>query len=89
MSFFKKPVIWVSIVFIIIAVYFLFLRGGNQEPVFETATRKNILEEVSITGRVKPAEEVGLAFLYGGRVSQVLRGIGDRVKVGDLRRRPD
>jgi RND family efflux transporter MFP subunit len=47
-----------------------------------TVTRGNIAEEVSVTGRVKSAESVNLAFEKGGKIKNVSVQVGDRVSPG-------
>lgn len=46
------------------------------------AERKNVVSEVSVTGRVKAAESVDLAFIGSGRVAAIGAGVGDKVKAG-------
>jgi RND family efflux transporter MFP subunit len=49
---------------------------------FAQVERRDIKQEVSVTGRVKPSEEVSLAFEKGGRVSGVYAKVGSRVQSG-------
>jgi len=82
----KKPVIIVSIVAIVVVVAGYFYFSGSKKPNYEfaIAKRADIVQEVSVTGRVKPAENVDLAFEKGGRVARVYVRVGDKVKSGDL-----
>ncbi len=49
----------------------------------------NISQELSFTGKVKPAEEVELSFEKGGRIEAVLADIGKKVGVGETLARLD
>lgn len=51
---------------------------------FVMAERQTIIQEVSVTGRVKPAESVDLAFERSGRVTSVGAIVGDKVKTGQV-----
>lgn len=51
---------------------------------FEKVERRDIKQEVSVTGRVKPAQDVDLAFEKGGRVAHVYARVGDKVRAGAL-----
>jgi len=85
MSFFKTKtgiliiVIIVSIIGILIA-----RRGGDAQIETVMATRGNISEEVSVTGRVEPLERVNLSFETGGRVDYVAVDVGERVFRGSV-----
>lgn len=56
-----------------------------KPPVYEFATvmRRDIIQEVSVTGRVTPAEDVSLAFQTSGRVAKTYVKVGDTVRAGD------
>lgn len=85
-KFFKRPLFIIPAVFIILiiaaAVYFT----REKPPVYEfvAAERGELVQEVSVTGRVKPAESVELAFEVGGKVSLVYAAVGDSVKAGQI-----
>lgn len=77
------------------AVFLLVLLAGGaaashylkpKPPVYEFAQveRRDIKQEVSVTGRVKPSSEVSLAFEKGGRVSRVYAKVGARVQAGTI-----
>ena len=85
-SFLKKPLFFIPVLFIIggiIISYFIFSGGSANN--FETATAQisNLKEEVSVTGQVKPSEEVSLAFEKSGKVSSVFVSVGDKVYIGE------
>ena len=64
--------------------YLLFFSRGSS--VFETviAARGNIKQEVSVTGKVRPVENVDLAFDKTGKVSRAYVKIGDKVLSGQF-----
>ncbi len=81
----KRPMYIVLIIVAILAgwgvwAYF----AGKNTPAFELTTVKKgeISQEVSITGRVKPAQSVDLAFERGGKVARINVAIGDKVVAG-------
>jgi len=78
-----RTAIFILIIVALAAVVF-FLRA--DEPVIETteAVLGTIVEEVSVTGRVKPVEQVALAFEKGGRVAGLFASVGSRVSTGGL-----
>lgn len=81
----KKYKIYIIIAVIIIigaAAYFFF--SGTETPAYESALaeRGNVVQEVSVTGKVKPASSVDLAFETSGRVVWVNTQVGDRVFAG-------
>lgn len=53
--------------------------AGDTAPETIVVTRGILSEEVSVTGKVKPAESVALAFEKGGRVARVYAQVGDKV----------
>ncbi|MBN2198189.1 efflux RND transporter periplasmic adaptor subunit [Candidatus Wolfebacteria bacterium] len=82
-KFFKKPIVIIVTIFVLIgASYFIF--GGSKKPDYEfiTVQKADIIQEVSVTGRVKPAHDVNLAFENSGRVSKIFVGVSDSVVAG-------
>jgi HlyD family secretion protein len=82
-KFYKRPWVIVSAVILIIIIYFGFLR--HKAPVYSTVIvqRGNVIQEVSVTGMVKPAENVDLAFEKSGKISYVNVQVGDMVTAGE------
>jgi HlyD family secretion protein len=58
-------------------------RSGSSSNSF-TVTKTDLTEQVTVTGKVKAADEVDLAFELSGRVVSVPVQVGDKVKRGDL-----
>lgn len=50
----------------------------------ETATAeiKTITQEVSVTGKIKPADSIDLSFEKPGKINKIYAAVGDRVKSG-------
>lgn len=49
---------------------------------FIVAEKSDLIQEVSVTGSIKPADEVDLGFEIGGKVSNVSVDVGDKVFAG-------
>ena len=82
--FIKKPI--VIILLILIAGGFLwytsFVKKDISDIEYITAEKGELVQEVSVIGRVKPTRSVNLAFEKSGRVSWINAIIGDKVFVG-------
>lgn len=74
-----------SAVFIGVGVY-AYVQLSSDTVQYETAvvSRRDMQEEVSVTGEVKPTEEVLLAFEVGGKVAAVNADVGDVVARGQI-----
>lgn len=84
-NFLKKPIVIISFIILIggvIGGYAYF--GGDSAPAYDfiVAEKRDIIQEVSVTGRVKPAENVDLAFEKAGKVSRVYADAGNKIGVG-------
>lgn len=62
--------------------YFYFTRESSPVYEFILAKRGDIIQEVSVTGRVKPSESVDMAFERSGTISRIGVKIGDKVMAG-------
>ncbi|MEK7169376.1 MAG: efflux RND transporter periplasmic adaptor subunit [Patescibacteria group bacterium] len=84
MNYFKKPWVLAVLGIVIVIAVFLVFSGKSKSP-FETArvVRGSVSEEVSVTGKVKPAKNVDLAFEKSGRIAAVNAQVGDRVYIGE------
>ena len=77
------------IIFIILAVvggsgYFYFIKKNPSVYDFTIVKRGDVIQDVSVTGRVKPAQKVDLAFEKSGKISRVYAAIGSLIKTGQL-----
>lgn len=73
------------VIFIVIVVgaliAFSFLKKPAENRSFVTIERGTVVQELSVTGKVKPAQSVDLAFISGGKVSYVFsNGYQETVK---------
>ena len=60
--------------------------GRGKKPALELVkvARGDIVQEVNVTGRLKPTQEVSLAFERGGKISHHYAKIGDQVHAGQI-----
>jgi len=84
-SFLKKPWVIVAIVLIVVVVVYLFATSGKKSPYeFAEARLGDVSQEVSVTGKVNPAESVDLAFEKSGKVASIAVSVGDKVAAGQV-----
>ncbi|GMQ94902.1 MAG: hypothetical protein BMS9Abin13_012 [Patescibacteria group bacterium] len=76
-------IIVVSVTLLILVWGFVKFKGEEIPHDFIVVEKSELVLEVSVTGRVKPAESVSLSFEKGGKISRVAAGVGERVKAGD------
>jgi len=79
---------WVIISSVVLIAGGLVYSGMNRKKTVQyesvLATRANLVQEVSVTGRVKPAESADLAFEMGGKVEKIEVSVGDLVEKGKV-----
>ncbi|MBI2474904.1 HlyD family efflux transporter periplasmic adaptor subunit [Candidatus Uhrbacteria bacterium] len=82
----KRKVYIPAIILIIIILGIVFLSNRGDKQKFDTAVaqRIDLTQEVSVTGRVKPAQSVELAFEKGGKISAVYADVGKDVLTGQI-----
>ncbi|MCX6790691.1 MAG: biotin/lipoyl-binding protein, partial [Candidatus Gribaldobacteria bacterium] len=80
-------------IIIIISAVLVFIIGGgillnkSQQKLpyeYTTVKKQNLVQEVTVTGKVKPAQNVQLSFEKSGRVSKIFKQVGDKVAVNDF-----
>ena len=76
----RKKLLAVVVVVIGIAVWAVFFRSA-EKPTYEiiTTQKADLVQEVSVTGKVKPAQAVDLQFESSGRVASVNYKVGNKV----------
>jgi len=83
---FKKP--WFIILIIIILVILLGIIFSSKKPKIASSVAEvkygNVLKEVSVTGRVRSATNVDLAFERTGKVAKIYVKTGDQVLPGQI-----
>jgi len=79
----KKYLIFGGILIVVIGLTsFFVLRDGKTDYEYSVVEKTNLSQEVNVTGKVKPARKVDLAFESSGKVSGVTVKVGDRVYIG-------
>src|SRR3989344_1565726 len=84
LSFLLRPKVYIPVIVVVLAAggYFFFGRGdGNGIEISEVRVL-DIIQEVSVTGRVEPIESVDLSFEKSGRIRSVNARGGDTVALG-------
>lgn len=76
----KKFYIPAAIIVVIIVV--LSLRQEKEAYTYASVVRADVVQEISVTGKVKPVQSVSLSFEQGGRISSVAAKVGDTVSAG-------
>lgn len=84
--FFKKPWVLAVLAIIVIGIVWGAMRWNRTQTTYDTVVvkRADIARLVSVTGKVKPAQNVDLAFEKGGRVAAVRVAVGAKVLAGAL-----
>ncbi|HAS84538.1 MAG TPA: hypothetical protein DCS23_00470 [Candidatus Yonathbacteria bacterium] len=86
MQFSKKQIIWGSIIIAVGTIIF-FVATNKKDAVLPNTTtikRGDVIQEVSVTGRVKSTSAVDLGFEKSGRVAGIYAKVGDRVLADEL-----
>jgi len=69
---------------VVLGVLYMVFGGGASTAETVTVEKGNITEQVIVTGKVKPADEVDLAFDRGGKVSRANVQVGSQVVAGQV-----
>jgi HlyD family secretion protein len=83
-KWYKKKRWWAAgFIVLMVAIWAIFFRGAKT-PTYEkiVANRADLIQEVSVTGKIKPAQAVDLQFENSGRVSTINYKVGDKVSSG-------
>ena len=85
-KFLKRKSTYIVLVLLIVGGWWFTQRNANKGPVYETALveQKDLRQTVEVTGEIKPAARIGLAFKNGGTLSRINVKVGDDVKPGDV-----
>jgi HlyD family secretion protein len=86
-SFWKKKSLWL-ILFLIVAGAGYWYYASHQASKIEyelfTAEQRTLVQSVEVTGEIKPAARIDLAFETNGTLSEVLVKTGEEVKRGQV-----
>lgn len=81
----KKPKIFLSVIGVIaVLVYIFFPKSNTTTYKLFTTQQEDFVQEVSVTGKVTPAQKVDLSFEVGGRINQINVIVGQKVKTGEV-----
>jgi HlyD family secretion protein len=81
----KKNIIYAFLVFLVIGLgYFYFWGNGGGNHQYITVSERDIVQEVSVTGKVRPVSSASLAFDRVGRISRFNVDVGSRVGKGEV-----
>jgi len=80
----KRIIIIVVLLVLGILSYLYFSKPSASLYEFVVASKTDLTDEISVTGRVKPSQSIDLAFEKSGKVSGVYIEIGDTVYSGQI-----
>lgn len=86
-AFLKKKRTYIILGLLIVGYFGIsWLRGGKSGTTYETAAveKRDLLQTVEVTGELKPAARIDLAFKNSGTIKTINVKIGDKVKKGDI-----
>lgn len=66
----------------IIGGYLFFGRDKKPQYEFIIAKKGDLIQEVSVTGKIKASRHIGYGFEKSGKVSEIFVKVGDKVKAG-------
>lgn len=83
----KRPkfiIFGAAIMFVAFLVYTYISRPKEAPYEFAVVKKGAVLQEVSVTGKVKPAQNIELSFEKSGKVARVEVEVGDSIKSGQV-----
>ncbi len=82
----NKKLVAIAVAILIVLIIGGFLAFGDANVNGHTAvvTRGDISQQVSVTGRLEPVDDVSLSFNRSGKVTEVRARVGDLVKSGQV-----
>ena len=87
LAYFKtKRWLWLVLIILLIlgAIYFYTNKNDDTSFEFVTVKKQDLIQEVNVTGQVKPSVDIDLAFEKTGPVKRILVKGGQSVATGDL-----
>lgn len=86
----KKQIYIIGAVILSVALGYLIF-GGSKAPAYSYVEikRGDVVQEVSVTGKVKASDDASLAFERSGRISSIDVKVGDKVYGGQILMRLD
>ena len=82
----KGLAILFSAILLLVVVVGVSISKRNKAPTFEyyNVLKGNVVQEVTATGKVKPATSIDYSFETSGKVNTVNVSVGDQVKPGQI-----
>jgi RND family efflux transporter MFP subunit len=82
----QKQIVWSLLIISIIGIGYFYFGRTNDTTLQNTVTvkRGDVVQEVSVTGRVEPVSTVNLSFEKSGRIQGVYTRVGQHVSAGTL-----
>lgn len=85
--FYHKKRFWIILILILAAAgwwYYSSTTGSEVEYEVFAAEQRTLVQSVEVTGEIKPAARIDLAFETNGTLEEVMVEIGDEVEKGDV-----
>lgn len=82
----KKRTYIILAVIALLVVWYAWSRSKSGQVTYETSpvVTQDLVQTVEITGDIKPAARIDLAFKESGTISSIKVKVGDKVKTGDV-----
>ncbi len=82
----KKYIYIISFILVAAGAWLYVARFKTKPASFEVSTvqRRNLTQSVEVTGEIKPAARIALAFKNSGTVKDIRTHVGDKVNAGDV-----
>lgn len=74
----------ITVVLVLAAVLFFVFRDKQEETTNSKAEKGDVVLEISIVGKVKPSRNLDMAFVQGGKISQMNFSVGKEVWAGQI-----
>src|SRR3989344_3649491 len=83
-AIYKKKRWWLAAGLTAAVILAIIYFRGDSDPDYEfmTVSLGELVQEVSVTGKVRPAQEVDLQFESSGRVAAINYKVGDKINAG-------
>jgi len=81
-AFIKRRWLLTLIAVVVVIIIIISMSGGGSTLTTASVERGTVISEVSVTGKVKPAQSLDLAFTQSGRLERVFVKVGDKVVTG-------
>ncbi len=78
-------IIWIIAFLLLSGIVFYFVKSQKtqKEYITETVRRQDLIQTVSVTGKINSKEEYNLSFQANGKIVQLDVEVGDRIKKGE------